>query len=302
MTDDDLRALLPALQAFHARCHPFFCRTEGRAWSEEYLAGLTLPMERKNVEKIAEQADGAPRKLQEFFSDSAWDDQRCISELQRFAGEQFGAANGGLILDDSGFAKQGTHSAGVARQYAGTLGRADNCQAGVFLGCASPPGYTPVDGRLYLHRSWLDGPAKRNSPRAAVPAGVGFKTKLELAAELLQAATERGHFALPVGDRGRRLWGQPRAACPDRGVGPLVLLRGQPEYGGRARRAELAGATTHRSARKTPHPGTADGWIAAGAGGRRQHRPAARHGLDSTPGDGRGHGAARLRVRPPARD
>ena len=132
MTEQDLRDLLPALQAFHARFHPFFCRTEGRAWSEKYLIGLTLPIERKNAENIAEQVGGAPRKLQEFLSDSPWDDQGCIGELQRFAGEQFGAANGVLILDDTGFAKKGTHSAGVARQYSGTLGRIDNCQVGVF--------------------------------------------------------------------------------------------------------------------------------------------------------------------------
>ena len=194
MTEQDLRDLLPALQAFHARFHPFFCRTEGRAWSEKYLIGLTLPIERKNAENIAEQVGGAPRKLQEFLSDSPWDDQGCIGELQRFAGEQFGAANGVLILDDTGFAKKGTHSAGVARQYSGTLGRIDNCQVGVFLSYASPHGHTLVDGRLYLHRSWLDDPAKRNSPRAAVPAGVGFKTKLELAAEMLQAAAERGQL------------------------------------------------------------------------------------------------------------
>ena len=109
MTEQDLRDLLPALQAFHARFHPFFCRTEGRAWSEKYLIGLTLPIERKNAENIAEQVGGAPRKLQEFLSDSPWDDQGCIGELQRFAGEQFGAANGVLILDDTGFAKKGTH-------------------------------------------------------------------------------------------------------------------------------------------------------------------------------------------------
>ena len=49
MTDDDVIALLPALQAFHARFHRFFCRSEGRTWSEKYLVGLTLPIERKNV-------------------------------------------------------------------------------------------------------------------------------------------------------------------------------------------------------------------------------------------------------------
>ena len=131
MTDDDVTALLPALQAFHARFHRFFCRSEGRTWSEKYLVGLTLPIERKNVENITEQVGGAPRRLQEFLSDSPWDDEGCIGELQRFVGEQFGTANGVLVLDDTGFAKKGTQSAGVGRQYSGTLGRVDNCQIGV---------------------------------------------------------------------------------------------------------------------------------------------------------------------------
>ncbi len=194
MNDDDLQALLPALEGFHARFGRFFRRTEGRAFGRQYLIGLTLPIERKNAENIAEQVAAPPRKLQEFLSDSPWDDEGCIGELQRFVGEQFGAPNGVHILDDTGFAKKGIHSAGVGRQYSGTLGRVDNCQIGVFLGYASPHGHTLVDRRLYLTEGWLTDPAKRRSPRAAVPAAVRFKTKLELAGEMLEAAAARGHL------------------------------------------------------------------------------------------------------------
>ena len=197
MIDEDLEALLPALEGFHARFARFFRRSEGRAASRKYLIGLALPIERKNVENIAEQVGAPPRKLQEFLSESPWDDEGCIGELQRFVGEQLGAPGGVLVLDDTGFAKKGTHSAGVGRQYSGTLGRVDNCQVGVFLGYASPHGHTLVDRRLYLTEGWLADPAKRSSPRAAVPEDVRFRTKLELAAEMLTAAIERGH--LPVG-------------------------------------------------------------------------------------------------------
>jgi SRSO17 transposase len=194
MLDADLAALLPALERFHARFGRFFRRSEGRAWSCRYLIGLALPIERKNVENIAEQVGAPPRKLQEFLSDSPWDDEGCIGELQRFVGEALGAPGGVLVLDDTGFAKKGTHSAGVARQYSGTLGRVDNCQVGVFMGYASPHGHTLVDRRLYLAQSWLADPAKRSSPRAAVPAEIGFATKLELAGEMLTAAIARGHL------------------------------------------------------------------------------------------------------------
>lgn len=195
MPEADLETLLPALERFHARFARFFRRTEGRAWSRRYLIGLALPIERKNVENIAEQVGAPPRKLQEFLSDSPWDDEGCIAELGRFVGEELGAPGGVLVLDDTGFPKKGIHSAGVARQYSGTLGRVDNCQVGVFLGYASAYGHTLVDRRLYLAQSWLADPVKRSSPRAAVPADVGFATKLELAAEMLRAAI--GHGNLP---------------------------------------------------------------------------------------------------------
>jgi SRSO17 transposase len=197
MDETDIAALLPALEAFHARFARFFVRTEGRAMGRRYLVGLASAVERKNVENIAEAVGAPPRKLQEFVSDSPWDDEGCVGELQRFVGERLGSPCGVLVIDDTGFPKKGVHSAGVGRQYSGTLGRVDNCQVGVFLGYASAHGHTLVDRRLYLHAGWLADPAKRASPRAAVPADVGFRTKLELAAEMLAAAAERA--ALPFG-------------------------------------------------------------------------------------------------------
>ena len=194
MDDEDLQVLLPALEGFHARFGRFFRRSEGRAFGRRYLIGLTLPIERKNAENIAEGVGASPRKLQEFLSVSPWDDEGCIGELQRFVGEQLGTPCGVLILDDTGFPKKGIHSAGVGRQYSGTLGRVDNCQVGVFLGYAGAHGHTLVDRRLYLTAGWLGDPVKRASPRAAVPADVHFRTKLDLAAEMLGCAAERGHL------------------------------------------------------------------------------------------------------------
>ena len=194
MTADDLKALLPKLETFHARFHRFFCRSEGRARSRQYLIGLNLPIERKNVENIAEQVEATPRKLQEFLSDSPWDDEGCIGELQKFVGEEFGAAHGVLILDDTGFEKKGIWSAGVARQYSGTLGRVGNCQIGVFLGYATQHGHTLVDRRLYVHESWFRPEAAARRKRAALPTELGFKSKLELGREMLESAAARGRL------------------------------------------------------------------------------------------------------------
>jgi SRSO17 transposase len=80
MTENDLRELMPQLAAYHGRLYGFFCRSEGRKWGMKYLQGLMMPIERKNVENIAEEVDAPPRKLQEFLSDSPWDDEGCIEE------------------------------------------------------------------------------------------------------------------------------------------------------------------------------------------------------------------------------
>ena len=196
LTEDDLHALLPRLEEFHARFGRFFPRSESRVWSRKYLFGLALPIERKNVENIAEQVGGAPRRLQEFLSDSPWKDEGCMEELQRLVGEHLGAPDGVLILDDTGFPKKGIWSAGVGRQYSGTLGRVDNCQVGVFLGYASSRGHTLVDRRLYMLESWFatTEAARVRREHAMVPGEVQFKTKIELGKEMLVAADRNQHL------------------------------------------------------------------------------------------------------------
>ena len=194
MTENDLRELMPQLEVYHKRFHGFFCRSEGRQWSRRYLIGLMLPIERKNVENIAEEVGAPPRKLQEFLSGSPWDDEGCIEEHQRFVGEMFGAPNGVLIFDDTGFPKKGDKSAGVGRQYSGTLGKTDNCQVGVFMSYASGHGHTLVDRRLYIMSQWFEDAAEGRRKRAGIPSTVQFKTKIELAMEMLDKAHKRGHM------------------------------------------------------------------------------------------------------------
>ena len=194
MTADDLHALLPKLEEFHARFHRFFPRSESRARAQTYLIGLNLPIERKNVENIAEEVGASPRRMQQFLANSPWDDEGCVGELQRFVGEQLGTRDGVLVMDGSGFAKKGTCSAGVARQYSGTLGRVDNCQVGVFLNYASSLGHTLVDRRLYIPERWFeeDESAAARRKRAGLPETLGFQTKLDLAGEMVKEADRRG--------------------------------------------------------------------------------------------------------------
>jgi hypothetical protein len=144
-------------------------------------------------------------RLQEFLSDSPWDEEGCIEELQGFVGEQMGSADGVLILDDTGVAKKGIWSAGVARQYSGTLGRVDNCQVGVFLAYTSQHGHTLVDRRLYVPEGWFQ-------PEAAATSSGGWSANRTGGIASRSAATPRSGAATLAGrSRGEAGWVDPGA-------------------------------------------------------------------------------------------
>jgi SRSO17 transposase len=177
---------------FHARFAPLFGRKEARQRSEQYLRGLLVQdQERRNAENLAEAIDGAsPRALQRFLTDAPWQPEPVIDQLQAYVGERLATPRGVLIVDDSGVAKQGTHSVGVARQYSGTLGKVGNCQIGVFLAYASERGHALVDQRLYLPRAWIDDPERCKA--AGVPERVTYQSKAEQALTMIQASRQRG--------------------------------------------------------------------------------------------------------------
>src|SRR5436190_12207599 len=180
--------------AFHRRFAPLFGRPEAQDRSEQYLRGLLVQdAERRNVENLAE-AVGAPhpRALQRLLTEAPWSTPRVRDRLQAFLGERLADADSVLVLDDSGVAKQGTHSVGVARQYSGTLGKVGNCQIGVFLAYASERGHALVDQRLYLPRPWIDDPARCRA--AGVPADVTYQSKAELALAQLRQSRQRGQL------------------------------------------------------------------------------------------------------------
>jgi SRSO17 transposase len=95
-----------------------------------------------------------------------------------------------LVIDETGFVKKGTHSAGVQRQYSGTAGRIENCQVGVFLAYATPRGRTFLDRALYLPLSWLQDRAR--CERVGIPADATFMTKPQLALQMLERALDAG--------------------------------------------------------------------------------------------------------------
>jgi SRSO17 transposase len=128
--------------------------------------------------------------VQRFVSDAPWNENKMIVKYRSLVNDDLGSSEGALIFDESGFVKKGGDSIGVARQYCGTIGKVDNCQLGVFAAYVSEYGYALVDRRLFIPEQWftdeyLDRRRKCNLPSEAV-----FRTKPELAAEMLNAVSQ----------------------------------------------------------------------------------------------------------------
>lgn len=173
-----------------------------------YMRGLMLPGARKSVEPMAARVQpqnvrSAHQSMHHLVADSEWNDQ---SVLAAVAGQVAPALSAGKtpcywIIDDTGFRKYGKHSAGVARQYCGQLGKTDNCQVAVSLSLATAEGSLPLAFRLYLPKEWTDDPARCKA--AGVPGEIGFATKGEIAWAQIEAAlatgTARGTVLMDAG-------------------------------------------------------------------------------------------------------
>lgn len=164
-----------------------FGRVEPRRRMRDYVRALLAPVARKNSWQLAEHAGySTPDGLQHLLSRARWSPDDIRNGLQTYVAEHLGRPDGVLILDDTGFLKKGTTSAGVQRQYSGTAGRTENCQIGVFAAYASAAGRALVDRELYLPKSWTDDPDRCRA--AKVPEEREFATKNTLAATTVRRA------------------------------------------------------------------------------------------------------------------
>ncbi|WP_425540905.1 IS701 family transposase [Streptomyces coeruleorubidus] len=164
-----------------------FGRVDLRRQMRAYVNGLLGPVGRKNSWQLAEYAGHrTPAGLQNLLNRARWSHDEVRDDLQEYVAERLGEPGGVLIIDDTGFLKKGTVSAGVQRQYSGTAGRTENCQIGVFAAYASRRGRALVDRELYLPKSWT---ADRDRCEAAkIPDDLEFATKGDLAKAMIQRA------------------------------------------------------------------------------------------------------------------
>ncbi len=189
-----------------------FARAEARRRAQVYLRGLLSPIERKNGWQLAEAAgDATPYAMQHLLDRADWDAEAVRDDLRAYVVEHLGDPAAVLVVDETGFLKKGTKSAGVGKQYTGTVGKIENCQVGVFLAYASPAGVAFLDRALYLSEEWADDAARRRE--AHIPDTVAFATKPQLARTMLERARRAGVSAAWVtadsvygDDRRLRMW------------------------------------------------------------------------------------------------
>lgn len=195
LTPEDIEALADELVDYHGEFDDLYYRVEQAHWGYKYLQGLMLSLERKSIQPMALALEGGNiQAMQQFIGQGQWEDEKLLSKHGQLVGETLGEEEGVYIVDGSEFPKKGEHSVGVARQWCGVLGKVENCQAGVFGAYASGKGYTLVDRRLYLPDEWFEAEHRARWEKCGIPDDTPFKTKPELALDMLQAAVTDGHL------------------------------------------------------------------------------------------------------------
>jgi SRSO17 transposase len=194
-----------------------------------YLHGLRSETERKNSWQVAEVGgEPTPYGFQYVLARADWDADAVCDARRIYSIQHRGDPNGVLVLDATGLVKKGRHSAGVARQYPGTVGKVENCQIGVFLGDASPLGQALLDRERSRPKAWTED--RERCRQAGIPAARPCATTPQRARQRLARAVAAGVPAawgtgdsVSGNDRPLRLWLEGRSQ-------PYVLAVSGTEY------------------------------------------------------------------------
>src|SRR5690242_3169212 len=180
-----------SLQDVKGRIRPLFSQARMAVSAGLFLDALLGPERRKTGWMRAEAAgDPGPWRQQALLGRARWDADALRDLVRDYAVETLAEPDAVLVIDETGFLKQGKASCGVARQYTGSAGKVINCQIGVFAAYVSGRGHAFVDRALYLPRAWADDPARLAA--AHVPPGAGFATKPRLALAMIGRAIAAG--------------------------------------------------------------------------------------------------------------
>src|SRR5208283_492712 len=189
-----------SLRDVKAQLRPLFRQERVAASAWKFLDGLLGNEPRKTSWMRAEAAgDPGPWRQQAILGRGRWDADGLRDTVRDYALETLADEEAVLVIDETGFLKQGKASCGVARQYTGSAGKITNCQIGVFACYASRHGHAFIDRRLYLPKEWTDAPARMKAAR--VPKDMCFATKPQLARKMIaQAIAAKVPFSFVAAD------------------------------------------------------------------------------------------------------
>ncbi len=170
-----------------AKLRPLFALSTTAESAARFLDGLLGPERRKTGWMRAEAAgDKGPWRQQSVLGRANWDADALRDVVRDYALETLADPDATLVIDETGFLKQGKASCGVGRQYTGSAGKITNCQIGVFAAYASSKGHALIDRQLYLPKDWTGNRDRR--AKAHVPDDISFATKPAIAAAMVQRA------------------------------------------------------------------------------------------------------------------
>src|SRR5215203_578850 len=185
--EETLELWAASLREVKARMRPLFTQERVAASAGLFLDGLLGEERRKTGWMRAEAAgDPGPWRQQAILGRGHWDAEALRDLVRDYALETLADENAVLVVDETGFLKQGRASCGVGRQYTGSAGKITNCQIGVFATYVSRHGHAFIDRALYLPKAWTDDPPR--GAAAQVPEDVTFATKPQLARAMIERA------------------------------------------------------------------------------------------------------------------
>jgi SRSO17 transposase len=200
LVDTALELWASSLRDVKGRIRPLFQQNRMAVSAGLFLDALLGPERRKTGWMRAEAAgDPGPWRQQALLGRAQWDADALRDVVRDYAVETLCDPDAVLVVDETGFLKQGRASCGVGRQYTGSAGKITNCQIGVFAAYVSRHGHAFIDRALYLPKAWTDD--RTRMAAAHVPRGTGFKTKPQLAAAMIERALAAGvPFGWVAGD------------------------------------------------------------------------------------------------------
>jgi len=204
---------------------PVFAQARSRLTAFGYIGALlAVPGDRRSCWQLGEQAGHAtPRRMQALLGEHRWDWKVALGALQRFILGHLADPGAVLVLDETAELKKGQMTVGVSRQHAGITGQVENCQTVVFCAYVSSRAHALFDFRLYLPKAWCQDKQRRQ--RAQVPHDTVFKTKTELATDMVTGAVTAGApFGWAVGDEVYGRSSKLRAECEKNGKGYVLAV------------------------------------------------------------------------------